>query len=123
MPIAKGGVRVDGLDSSPAVLDCYRRRIAELSAGTQDLIMLPRADTPDFSFDAPFRFIRCPFGYLLHLMTAKAQVTALRSIRAHRHPRGCFAVNFLSPDVFFVTEVAGTGPGGTRIHGDFLRAR
>jgi len=63
IPIAKAGVRVHGLDKSPAMLDSCRRRISEPSAGEQDLITLTQADIHDLAQHARFSFIHGAFLY------------------------------------------------------------
>ncbi len=119
IPIAKAGVRVYGLDSSPAMLDVCRQKVAELSPGVQARIALTQADMVDFSFDERFGLIYCPFRAFLHLMTTEDQIAALRNIHAHLREGGRFVVNFFNPDVSYIAEAAGKGKGMVKIRKTF----
>jgi SAM-dependent methyltransferase len=119
IPVAKAGVQVHGLDSSPAMLDVCRGKVAELSADVQVRITLTQADMRDFSFDERFGLIYCPFRAFLHLMTTEDQITALRNIHTHLRQDGRFALNFFNPDVSFIAEGAGSSRGAARIQQEF----
>jgi SAM-dependent methyltransferase len=119
IPVAKAGVPVHGLDSSPAMLEVCRRKVAELSAGVRALVTLTQADMRDFSFDERFGLIYCPFRAFLHLMTTEDQITALGNIRTHLRDDGRFALNFFNPDISFVGEGSGRGRGAARIQQEF----
>jgi SAM-dependent methyltransferase len=123
IPVAKAGVQVYGLDSSPAMLNVCRRKVAELSADVQGRITLAQADMCDFSFDERFGLIYCPFRAFLHLMTTENQITALRNIHGHLREGGRFALNFFSPDARFVAEGAGRGRGAAKIRQEFAHPR
>ncbi len=119
IPVAKAGVRVYGLDSSPAMLDTCRHKLSALRAGVQDRVTLTQSDMRDFSFDERFGLIYCPFRSFLHLRTTEDQMRALRNIRAHLHPDGRFALNFFNPSVSFIARAAGSGRGVARIQKEF----
>jgi SAM-dependent methyltransferase len=120
IPVAKAGVQVYGLDSSPAMLDVCRRKVAELSEDVQALITLDEADMRDFSFDMRFGLIYCPFRAFLHLMTTEDQIAALHNIRRHLRDNGRFALNFFNPDVSFIAEGSGRGRGAARTQHEFI---
>jgi SAM-dependent methyltransferase len=119
IPVAESGVRVCGIDNSPAMLAVCRRKVAELSAHVQADITLAVADMRDFSFDERFGLIYCPFRAFLHLMTTEDQIRALRNIHAHLREDGRFALNFFNPDVSFIAEGAGSGRGAAKIRQEF----
>jgi SAM-dependent methyltransferase len=119
IPVAKAGVPVHGLDSSPAMLDVCRRKVARLSADIQDRIRLTEADMRDFSFDERFGLIYCPFRAFLHLMTTEDQIAALRNIHTHLREEGQFALNFFNPDIAFIAEGAKRGRGVAKIGKEF----
>jgi SAM-dependent methyltransferase len=123
VPVAKAGVEVYGLDSSPAMLDVCRRKVAGLSARDRARTALTRADMPDFSFDERFGLIYCPFRGFLHLMTTEDQIKALRNIHTHLRGDGRFALNFFNPDVSFIAEGAERGRGAAKIQQEFTDPR
>ena len=98
IPVAKAGVQVYGLDSSAAMLDVCRRKVAKLAEDLQARITLSEADMRDFSFDERFGLIYCPFRAFLHLMTPEDQITALRRIHDHLRKGGRFTAFGIAPE-------------------------
>jgi SAM-dependent methyltransferase len=119
IPVAKAGVPVRGLDSSAAMLEVCRRKVALLPADVQARIELSQADMRDFALEERFGLIYCPFRAFLHLMTTEDQITALGNIRAHLRDDGRFALNFFNPHVTVLTEGSGRGRGSARIQQEF----
>ena len=119
IPVAKAGVHVHGLDSSPAILDVCRRKVADLSADLRAHVALHEADMREFSFEERFGLIYCPCRSFLHLMTTEAQITALRNIHDHLREGSRLALNFFNPDVSFIAEASGRGRGSAKIQQEF----
>ena len=88
IPVAQAGVRVVGLDASPAMVQACRHKVAELAEGVRARITLVDADMRDFAFDERFGLVYCPFRAFLHLMTTEDQIAALRNIHAHLRDGG-----------------------------------
>ena len=119
IPVAQAGVRVHGLDSSGAMLEVCRRKLAELPEDCRTRVTLHEGDMRDFSFDERFGLIYCPCRSFLHLMTTEDQITALRSIHDHLREGGTLALNFFNPDVSLIAEALGRGRGSVRMRQEF----
>lgn len=119
VPVAKAGVQVHGLDSSPAMLEVCQRKIGDLPEHVQAHVALHQDDMRDFSFDDQFGLIYCPCRSFLHLMTTEAQIAALRNIHHHLRDDGRLALNFFNPDVSLIAEASGTGRGSARMQQEF----
>ena len=119
IPVAQAGVRVYGLDGSPAMVEVCRRKVAGLPEEVQARVVLVEADMRDFAFDVSFGLIYCPFRAFLHLMTTEDQITALRNIHAHLRDGGRFALNFFNPDPAYIAEASGRGRGLAKIGKEF----
>ena len=119
IPVAKAGVRVHGLDSSPAMLGVCRRNVANLSDHVRARVTLHEASMLDFSLDERFGLIYCPCRSFLHLMTTEAHLTALRNIHVHLREGGRLALNFFNPDVSLIAEASGRGRGNAKIQQTF----
>jgi SAM-dependent methyltransferase len=77
LPIARAGVRVVGVDSSPRMLDVCRRRAAR--AGLDDLLDLRLGDLRDPPVDGTWPLVICPFRSYLHLQTDSDRLEALQA--------------------------------------------
>ena len=120
IPVAQAGVRVVGLDASPAMVEACRQKIAELPEEVQARITLIEAGMRDFAFDERFGLVYCPFRAFLHLMTTEDQIAALCNIHAHLHDGGRFVLNFFNPDPAYIAEAATRGRGLARIGKEFI---
>jgi len=120
IPVAQAGVRVVGLDASPAMVQACRHKVAELSEEVQARITLVDADMRDFAFDERFGLVYCPFRAFLHLMTTEDQIAALRNIHAHLRVGGRFVLNFFNPSPAHIAEAAGRGRGLAKITKEFI---
>jgi SAM-dependent methyltransferase len=99
LPIAESGVRIVGLDRSPAMLAALRRRLAKYGAETQRRVELVEGDMRDFSLPQRFNLVTIPYRAFLHLLTVKAQRQALDCIREHLADDGRLVFNVFDPDL------------------------
>ncbi len=120
IPVAQAGVRVVGLDASPAMVQECRHKVAELPEEVQARITLVEADMRDFAFDERFGLVYCPFRAFLHLMTTEDQIAALRNIHAHLRDGGRFVLNFFNPNPAHIAEGASRGRGLAKIGKEFI---
>jgi SAM-dependent methyltransferase len=93
IPIARAGVEVVGLDSSPAMLGIARRKAAAVGAD----VTWVEGDMRDFALDQRFGLVIIPFRSFLHLLTDADQEACLACVRRHLIPGGRFALNFFVP--------------------------
>jgi SAM-dependent methyltransferase len=120
IPVAEAGVRAFGLDTSPAMVEVCRGKVAVLPDAVRERVTVVEADMRDFSFDERFGLIYCPFRAFLHLRTTADQIAALTNIRAHLIDGGRFAINFFNPDVEYIARAAGWGKGMAKIGQEFV---
>lgn len=100
IPVAQASIDVVGIDSSPAMLDRFRERLADVDADVQERITLVEADMRDFELgEERFNLVYCPFRSFLHLMTVEDQMACLETVRRHLRPDGRFALNFFQPSL------------------------
>jgi SAM-dependent methyltransferase len=95
VPTAAAGVRVIGVDSSPAMLDVCRRRA--VAAGVAELIDLRLGDYVDPPVSERARLVTCPFRAYLHLWTDGERVRALRAALALLEPGGQLLFDVFAP--------------------------
>jgi SAM-dependent methyltransferase len=90
IPVAREtGERVTGIDSSPAMLELARARVAEAGLDVE----LHEGDMRDFELDEPVALVYCPFRALLHLPTWHDRRRVFERVAAALRPGGRFAWN------------------------------
>ena len=93
MPIARAGVAVIGVDSSPEMLS--EARAAAAAAGVSQLLDLRLGDLREPRVDERVPLAICPFRSLLHMETESEKLRALRAARELLE-RGGFGLHWLS---------------------------
>ena len=101
IPIAQSGVNVAALDSSPAMLDCAKRKAK--AAGVSNLTLL-RADMRDFALPNKFDLIIIPFRGLLSLLSVEDEMRALLNIKRHLTPGGRLIFDIFVPDLNMMAQ-------------------
>jgi SAM-dependent methyltransferase len=109
IPIARAGVRVVGLDRSPAMLAVARSKAAGLANLT-----LVEGDMAGFDLGQRFGLIYVPARSFLLLTTVAEQLSCLTAVRRHLAPGGRFALNFFQPSVVPIAEGLTTRRRGPR---------
>ena len=99
IPIAREGIRVVGLDRSPAMLDVARRASLDL-----DNVRWVEGDIADFDLPERFGLVFIPFRSFLLLTTVAEQKSCLAAVRRHVVPGGRLALNFFNPDLAVMGE-------------------
>lgn len=94
-PLAQAGLRLTGTDSSPAMLNLARARVA--TAGVAARVTLEagdiRSDTPSGSYNLAFVALN---GFM-HLVTVDEQLAALQRMRDALAPGGLLALDVFNP--------------------------
>jgi SAM-dependent methyltransferase len=105
VPIARAGIDVIGVDSSPAML-AVAREAAE-AAGVTERIDLRLGDlrSPPVAERVPL--VICPFRSLLHMETEAEKLRALGAARALLEPAGRFVFDVFSPSREDIEETDG----------------
>jgi SAM-dependent methyltransferase len=105
VPVAAEGIRVIGVDSSPAMLDVCREQ-AEL-AGVADLIDLRLGDLREPPVTERVRLVTCPFRAYLHLLTDADRLRGLRAARELLAPGGRLVFDVFTPGATDIAETHG----------------
>jgi len=105
VPIAKAGIRLIGVDSSPAMLEVARES-AE-SAGVSALVDLRLGDLRDPPVSERVPLVICPFRSLLHMESETEKLRALRAARALLEPEGRFVYDVFAPSREDIEETDG----------------
>jgi len=95
VPIARAGIAVIGVDSSPEML--AEARAAAESAGVAHLLDLRLGDLREPPVDERVPLAICPFRSLLHMETEAEKLQALRAARALLEPGGRFVFDVFAP--------------------------
>jgi SAM-dependent methyltransferase len=105
VPTAAAGIRVIGIDSSPAMLDVCRER-AEL-AGVADLIDLRVGELEAPPVDERVGLVTCPFRSFLHLLDDEARLRALRAAWELLVPGGRLVFDVFAPGADDIADTHG----------------
>jgi SAM-dependent methyltransferase len=93
IPIAADGIRIVGVDSSPAMLEVALERAAIAGAKLE----LRFGDMRDPPVEGPFALVTIPFRSLLHMHTDEDRRSTLRSVRRLLAPDGRFIFDVFTP--------------------------
>ena len=122
IPVARSGIEIVGLDSSPAMLDRARRKAKGL--GLEDTLTFVQADMRGFSLSRlargakpageiqlsrgakSFPLVIVPFRGFLSLLTVEDQMRALERIKLHLAPGGRLVFNIFVPDLEMLSQDA-----------------
>jgi SAM-dependent methyltransferase len=105
LPIARAGIRVVGVDSSPRMLDVCSRRASR--AGLDDLLDLRVGDLRDPPVDGTSALVICPFRSYLHLQTDADRLEALQAARRLLEPGGRLVFDVFAPAQDDIAETNG----------------
>ncbi len=98
IPIARAGIDVVGLDSSPGMLREARRNLRE-AGPLPGKVTFRRGDMRSFRLPQRCTLAIIPFNTFLHLLSVADQRQALQSIRRHLAPGGRLALDVFVPDL------------------------
>ncbi len=106
--VAAAGMHAVGVDSSPHMLQRFRRRLAGLSGDTQGRRRLVQGDMTSFQLDETFGTVLIPFRPFQHLLSVGDQLSCLRRVHEHLSPGGLLAFDVFHPHL-------GTLAGGPQL--------
>jgi len=105
IPVARAGVHVIGVDSSPAMLAVAREAADDAGVGEQLDLRLGDLREPPVSERVPL--VVCPFRSLLHMATEAEKLRALRAAHALLEPDGHFVFDVFAPSREDIEETNG----------------
>ena len=94
IPIARAGVEIVGLDSSPAMLAKGRERSAGLAS-----VRWVEGDMRAFDLPERFGLVIIPYRAFQHMLTVDDQKSCLVCVRRHLRDDGRLAFNLFNPDL------------------------
>ena len=95
LPLTARGIRVDGIDISPAM-------VAKLRAKPDgDQISVTMGDFADVPVPGAYPLIYLVFNTLFNLLTQEGQVRCFENVAAHLTDDGSFVVEAMSPSFFY----------------------
>jgi len=95
VPIARAGIDVIGVDSSPGMLDVCRE--AARAAGVEDRLDLRLGDLREPPVTERVALVTCPFRALLHMATEADRLRALAAAHELLLPGGCLVFDVFAP--------------------------
>ena len=98
LPLAATGIRVDGIDISPDVVEQMRTKPGG------DAIEVTIGDFADVAVPGTYRLIYCPGNSLFNLLTQDDEVRCFQNVAAHLTADGAFVVESLVPDFLWRLE-------------------
>jgi SAM-dependent methyltransferase len=104
IPTARAGVRITGLDASPAMLEQCQMKMAAEPPGVRERIELIKADMRAFSLGREFALVTMPFRPFQHLLTVDDQLACLTSIRRHLGRDGRLILDLFNPSLDFLAN-------------------
>ena len=93
LPLARRGVPVHGIDSSPAMVARLRAKPGA------DAIGVTIGDFAATKADGTFSVAYLIFNTIMNLTTQDAQVACFGNVAAHLEPGGCFVIEVAVPDL------------------------
>ena len=105
VPVARAGIDVVGVDSSPAMLTVARE--AAEAAGVAERVDLRLGDLRDPPVSERVPLVICPFRSLLHMETEAEKLRALHAARGLLEPDGRFVFDVFSPSREDIEETDG----------------
>ena len=93
LPLAQRGVRVSGIDLSPAMV----KRLRAKPGG--DAIDVTIGDFATTTVDRTFRLAYLVYNTIMNLTTQDDQVACFQNVTAHLQPGGCFVIEVGVPDL------------------------
>jgi SAM-dependent methyltransferase len=105
IPVARAGVHVIGVDSSPAMLAVAREAAEDAGVGEQLDLRLGDLREPPVTERVPL--VVCPFRSLLHMATEAEKLRALRAAHALLEPDGRFVFDVFAPSREDIEETNG----------------
>ena len=105
VPIARAGVDVIGVDSSPGMLALAREAAEEV--GVSQRVDLRLGDLREPPVDERVPLVICPFRSLLHMENEDEKLRALRAARGLLEPEGRFVFDVFSPSREDIEETNG----------------
>jgi len=104
--LAKAGLEVTAMDSSPGMLAGLRKKLANLPTPVESRITVCEGKMHAFSVPRSFPVVICCDAFF-HNLTVDSQLRCLGCIASHLTPGGRFVFNIPNPTIAFLGYAAG----------------
>ncbi len=98
LPIARAGIVVHGIDSSPAMLRALRDKLSAEPDDVRCRIGLTQGDIRSARLGNRYRLVTAPFRVAQHLLYPDDRRAWLRNVTRHLEPGGLLCFDVLRPD-------------------------
>jgi len=117
--LARVGVDVLALDSSPEMLARLAVKLESLGPAIQSHVTTLVADMESFAVDRKFALVVAPYRVFLHNLTEQAQAACVARVFDHLEPGGSFALNVFHPSLTVMAQHVGHLRGVWRFNGEW----
>ncbi|MBV9145332.1 MAG: class I SAM-dependent methyltransferase [Acidobacteria bacterium] len=97
LPIAQNGISIDGVDSSPAMLEQLNKKLAQQEASVRQRVSVFSGDLRSFRGERRYGAVIIPFRPLQHMYTLDDQIAALKTAAFHLTDDGVLAFDVFYP--------------------------
>lgn len=97
LPIARQGIAIHGVDSSPSMLDVLQKKLAQEPKDVRELVSVIEGDLRSLRSNTKYPLVIIPFRPLQHMYTVPEQVAALETAAFHLEPEGTLAFDVFYP--------------------------
>ena len=88
LPVAREGIAVTGVDSSPSMLEVLRRKLDDEQESVKRAVQTIDGDFRTLELAGKFPLVMIPFRPMQHMYTTEDQLAALTSARRHLTEQG-----------------------------------
>jgi SAM-dependent methyltransferase len=107
LPIARLGFPIDGLDTSPPMLERCRTNLTAEPDAVRRRVSLHRGDARAFDLGRKFDLVIAPFRVMQHMITIEDQLGFLGSAARHLAPGGRLAFDVFNPNFGAIASADG----------------
>jgi hypothetical protein len=93
LPLSQRGVRVHGIDLSPAMIEQLQAKPGAEAVG------VTVGDAATTRVDGTFQLVYMVWNTIMNLTTQDKQVECFQNAAAHLEPRGCFVIEVMVPEL------------------------
>jgi SAM-dependent methyltransferase len=97
LPIARQGIAIHGVDSSPSMLEVLRNKLMREPKDVRELVSVFEGDIRNFRSNTKYPLVIIPFRPLQHMYTVTDQVAALETAAFHLEPEGMLVFDVFYP--------------------------
>jgi SAM-dependent methyltransferase len=102
--VARAGMRIHGVDLSPAMLEALKEKIAAEPAEVRERVSWSEGDIRTVDAAGKFALVTAPFRVAQFLLTRQDQRAWLANVRRHLAPGGALCFDVFQPNFAYLVE-------------------